>query len=255
MNKIVGTPINLSPNRSSRHGRLRRASDIYSLGCTLYYAVCAKSRFRRVAVGEAKRHLEETPWHPRRFIPGDQRRVRRGDRDMMEKSQKSASSRAGGGRPFGALGGEANPIPSLYLTNERWAPPPIPTGREVETGRPDFVPIDVEDFDSRSQESPSQLSQGTDRSSPAGTTRRRSTRSRRGGRWRRHSRSTTIPKNGRAACVSPWPWRFRSRFPCCSARCSPSWCCISWRAVKRSSRRLGLPTESAAGSSSGTFAA
>ncbi|MBM4003929.1 MAG: serine/threonine protein kinase [Planctomycetes bacterium] len=164
LNKIVGTPDYLSPEQIKSPREITRASDIYSLGCTLYYAVCGKVPFPGGSPSEkAKRHLEETPWHPRRFNPEISEEFVEVIGDMMEKSPdkriQSAQEVAARLEPWA---GEANPIPSLYLTNERWTAPPIPTGREVETGRPDFVPFDVEDFDSRSQESPSQLSQGTD---------------------------------------------------------------------------------------------
>ena len=66
--KIVGTADYLSPEQIKNPSRITSTSDIYSLGCTLYYAVTGKVPFPGGnSRNKAKRHLEETPWHPRRF--------------------------------------------------------------------------------------------------------------------------------------------------------------------------------------------
>jgi serine/threonine protein kinase len=66
--KIVGTADYLSPEQIKNPNHITSASDIYSLGCTLYYAVTGKVPFPGGnSRNKAKRHLEETPWHPRRF--------------------------------------------------------------------------------------------------------------------------------------------------------------------------------------------
>ena len=66
--KIVGTADYLSPEQIKNPQRITSTSDIYSLGCTLYYAVTGKVPFPGGnSRNKAKRHLEETPWHPRRF--------------------------------------------------------------------------------------------------------------------------------------------------------------------------------------------
>jgi len=66
--KIVGTADYLSPEQIRNPNHITSASDIYSLGCTLYYAVTGKVPFPGGnSKNKAKRHLEETPWHPRRF--------------------------------------------------------------------------------------------------------------------------------------------------------------------------------------------
>jgi serine/threonine protein kinase len=66
--KIVGTADYLSPEQIRTPNNITGASDIYSLGCTLYYAVTGKVPFPGgTPKSKARRHLEETPWHPRRF--------------------------------------------------------------------------------------------------------------------------------------------------------------------------------------------
>lgn len=66
--KIVGTADYLSPEQIRTPTRIKNNSDIYSLGCTLYYAVTGKVPFAGGnSHSKARRHLEETPWHPRRF--------------------------------------------------------------------------------------------------------------------------------------------------------------------------------------------
>jgi serine/threonine protein kinase len=66
--KIVGTADYLSPEQIKAPSDVSEASDIYSLGCTLYYAITSKVPFPGGTTRtKAKRHLDETPWHPRRF--------------------------------------------------------------------------------------------------------------------------------------------------------------------------------------------
>ena len=59
-------------------------------------------------------------------------------------------------------GGETEALPAQQLVKSRWTAPPLPTGREPDVGRSGVISIDIEESDSRSQESPGQLSQATD---------------------------------------------------------------------------------------------
>jgi serine/threonine protein kinase len=64
----VGTADYLSPEHIGSPGKLSAASDIYSLGCTLYYAVTGKVPFPGGTTRDkARRHCEEIPLNPRRF--------------------------------------------------------------------------------------------------------------------------------------------------------------------------------------------
>ena len=66
--KIVGTADYLSPEQIKTPTEVTTVSDIYSLGCTLYYSITGKVPFPGgTPKSKARRHLEETPWHPRRF--------------------------------------------------------------------------------------------------------------------------------------------------------------------------------------------
>jgi len=68
--KIVGTADYLSPEQIRTPDDIGPVSDLYSLGCTLYYAVTGKVPFPGGDAREkCRRHIEETPWHPRRFAP------------------------------------------------------------------------------------------------------------------------------------------------------------------------------------------
>jgi serine/threonine protein kinase len=66
--RIVGTADYLSPEHIKSPGEMSPVSDIYSLGCTLYYAVTGKVPFPGGTTRDkARRHCEEIPLNPRRF--------------------------------------------------------------------------------------------------------------------------------------------------------------------------------------------
>jgi serine/threonine protein kinase len=68
--KIVGTADYLSPEQIIAPRTVTSASDIYSLGCTLYYAVTGKVPFPGGNTRDKlRRHCEDTPLNPRRFNP------------------------------------------------------------------------------------------------------------------------------------------------------------------------------------------
>jgi len=68
--KVVGTADYLSPEQIIAPRSITAASDIYSLGCTLYYAVTGKVPFPGGnARDKAHRHCEGTPLHPRLLNP------------------------------------------------------------------------------------------------------------------------------------------------------------------------------------------
>lgn len=68
--KIVGTADYLAPEQITAPDTLSATSDIYSLGCTLYYAVTGKVPFPGgTARDKAKAHCKQQPITPRRYNP------------------------------------------------------------------------------------------------------------------------------------------------------------------------------------------
>jgi eukaryotic-like serine/threonine-protein kinase len=84
--KLVGTADYLAPELIRMPGDPRPTSDIYSLGCTLYYAVSGKVPFPGGRTSDKlRRHLEEAPLNPRRFNPDLSDMFLDVLADMMEK--------------------------------------------------------------------------------------------------------------------------------------------------------------------------
>jgi serine/threonine protein kinase len=87
--KIVGTADYLSPEQILTPQEITPTSDIYSLGCTLYYAVTGKVPFPGGTTRDkAKRHLEDMPLHPRRLNPALTDEFVDVIADMMDKDPK-----------------------------------------------------------------------------------------------------------------------------------------------------------------------
>lgn len=159
--KIVGTADYLSPEQIKTPREITFVCDIYSLGCTLYYAVCGKVPYPGgTARDKARRHCDETPWHPRRFNPELSEEFVEVIADMMEKDPakriQSAAEVAARLEPWSS---DETTLPEQRMSKSRWAAPPLPTVKdedvlaEIEPGG------DWGDLDSRGLESASQLSQ------------------------------------------------------------------------------------------------
>ncbi len=87
--KIVGTADYLAPEQIRSPLDVSKVADIYALGCTLYYAITGKVPFPGGSTkSKARRHLEETPWHPRRFNPEISDEFVDLISDMMEKDPR-----------------------------------------------------------------------------------------------------------------------------------------------------------------------
>jgi serine/threonine protein kinase len=157
--KIVGTADYLAPEQIRNPHEINKLSDLYSLGCTLYYAITGKVPFPGgTPSSKARRHLEETPWHPRRFKPEVGEEFVEVIADMMEKDPEariqSAAKVVARLEPWA---NDAGPIPDYRITKSRWAAAPFPSDRD--TLDSENSAIDVEDT---GQESVSQSSLGTD---------------------------------------------------------------------------------------------
>jgi eukaryotic-like serine/threonine-protein kinase len=158
--KIVGTADYLAPEQIRTPGEVSHLIDIYSLGCTLYYAVCGKVPFPGgTAKDKARRHCEDTPWHPRRFNAELNEEFVEVIADMMEKDPRARIQTAA--EVVGRLeqwAGEAAPIAPRSGIRSPWSAAPLPSG-----GGDDDQEL-LEDTDgeySASEGSGSQASQGT----------------------------------------------------------------------------------------------
>ena len=126
--KIVGTADYISPEQIKSPESVTAASDIYSLGCTLYYTVTGKVPFPGGSTRDkARRHCEETPWHPRRFSQEVTEDFVDLIADMMEKNPArrvgSAHEVAVRLEPWAS---DLIPLESRQ-TRSPWTPPPVPS--------------------------------------------------------------------------------------------------------------------------------
>ena len=141
--KIVGTTDYLSPEQIRTPLDIKPASDIYSLGCTLYYAVCGKVPFPGGDTSsKLRRHLEETPWHPRKFAPDITEDFVDIIADMMEKDpSKRITNAAEVASRLEPWVGESLGVGAVGMSRSPWMAPPPPSPGE-ERGS-DVAPIIV----------------------------------------------------------------------------------------------------------------
>ena len=160
--KVVGTADYLAPEQIRNPLDVTPVSDIYSLGCTLYYAVTGKVPFPGGTAGsKARRHLEGTPLHPRTFNEDISEEFVDVIADMMEKDPKArVSSAAEVAARLEAWAVDARLVAAQQMTRSPWMSAPLPTAAE-DTRAQDLIPDDYEEVDSSQAESPSQISQGT----------------------------------------------------------------------------------------------
>jgi serine/threonine protein kinase len=153
--KIVGTADYLAPEQIRNPNEITHVSDIYSLGCTLYYAVSGKVPFPGgTARDKARRHQEETPWHPRRFNPELNEEFVDIIADMMEKEPaKRIQSAAEVVARLEQWASEVAPIAGSVQSP--WKSGPLPTVEEESRGGGQDT--EASEYPS----SASQLSQGT----------------------------------------------------------------------------------------------
>ena len=130
--KIVGTADYLSPEQIRDPLSVGPLSDIYSLGCTLYYAVTGKVPFPGGDSREkCRRHCEETPWHPRNLAPDLSEDFVDTIADMMEKDPlrriASAAEVAERLQPWATMDWNHTGHPLLPPEpRHAWTPPPPP---------------------------------------------------------------------------------------------------------------------------------
>jgi serine/threonine protein kinase len=158
--KIVGTPDYLAPEQILAPAEVGHQTDIYSLGCTLYYAVCGKVPFPGgTARDKAHRHINEPPWHPRRFNPDLSEEFTDVVADMMEKDPKARIQTAADVvARLEQFAGDNVPIASPVVRSP-WSAAPLPSGVEDDSN---VAPDDGEYSASGAEgSSTSQPSQGT----------------------------------------------------------------------------------------------
>jgi eukaryotic-like serine/threonine-protein kinase len=176
--KIVGTADYLAPEQISKPGEVSHLVDIYSLGCTMYYAVCGKVPFPGgSAKDKARRHCSDTPWHPRRFNADLNEEFVEVLADMMEKDPKARIQTAAEVvARLEQFAGDAAPIAARAAIRSPWSAAPLPSSADDD--KESLPDTDGSEFSaSNAESSGSQLSQGTTPVASAETT-PRSTRSR-----------------------------------------------------------------------------
>jgi serine/threonine protein kinase len=163
--RIAGTADYLAPEVIRAPEAVGPASDIYALGCTLYYAVTGKVPFPGGRTADKlRRHLEEVPINPRRFNPDLSDMFLDVLADMLEKDPArrihTADAVVEALRPWTlssvAVGTTHKPIVESRDSEPSGAPEGEPSGFEDTASDLDFA-----DSPSQSSEAPSQTSQGT----------------------------------------------------------------------------------------------
>lgn len=126
--KIVGTADYLSPEQIRSPREIGPASDLYSLGCTLYYAVTGKVPFPGGdSRSKCKRHCEQTPWHPRRFAPDLTEDFVDVIADMMEKDPaRRIASAAEVAERLDPWAQSSVEVVDRPIDHQSWAAPPPP---------------------------------------------------------------------------------------------------------------------------------
>ncbi|MGY8769551.1 MAG: serine/threonine protein kinase [Pirellulales bacterium] len=162
--KIVGTIDYIAPEQIKNPHGITETCDLYALGCTFYYALTGKVPFPGGSVKEkARRHCEDTPWHPHRFNPDIDRELVDLVAEMMEKDPlkriQSASEIVTRLEPWTH---DIRPMQITSANDSPWLPPP-----------PSYASVDInmeetlggsDDYDFSGGESNSQISQATERS-------------------------------------------------------------------------------------------
>jgi serine/threonine protein kinase len=163
---LVGTADYLAPETIRQPDKVLPVSDVYSLGCTLYYAVTGKVPFPGgTTADKIRRHLEETPLNPLHFNPDLPEAFCDVIAAMMDKNPDARTPTASAVvemlRPWcdeDATRHLAEASPAASGAHPTVTAPPSPAVALDETAS--FVLDDAEPSPGQ-LESPSQISQGT----------------------------------------------------------------------------------------------
>jgi len=161
--KIVGTADYLSPEQIQTPNDVTLVSDIYCLGCTLYYAITGKVPYPGgTPKSKARRHMTETPWHPRRFNEDVSDEFVDLIGDMMEKdpNQRIQSAEEVESR-LAPWASENSPLGSEQMVRSRWMAAPLPHDVVEDDSDQQTGPVDSEDIPSEEQSSSGHGPEGT----------------------------------------------------------------------------------------------
>ena len=155
LGKIVGTADYLSPEQIKTPLDVTTVSDIYSLGCTLYYSITGKVPFPGgTPKSKARRHMEETPWHPRRFNEEVSDEFVDLIGDMMEKNPaeriQTAEEVAERLAPWAS---DESLMVSEEMSRPRWMPAPIESIDDQDTDPSDIADMAMSELSDASPSS------------------------------------------------------------------------------------------------------
>lgn len=155
--KIVGTADYIAPEVFKSPNNVSPVSDIYSLGCTLYYAITGKVPYPGGTTREKlERHCNDQPLHPERFSESISEDFVEIIADMMEKDPAKRMQTAAECVERLSVWAKGSGPHGRSLRGA-WSPPPLPSDAVKTDDTADF---DLRDVDGSSGTSASGNSAG-----------------------------------------------------------------------------------------------
>lgn len=152
--KIVGTADYISPEVFKSPNLVTPVSDIYSLGCTLYYAATGKVPYPGGTTREKlERHCNDVPLHPQRFNESISEEFVEVIADMMEKDPAKRMQTAAECVERLSVWAKGSG-PSGRSLRSRWSPPPLPSDSGEKQDTADFDLREAESSGATSSQGP-----------------------------------------------------------------------------------------------------